>query len=136
MNVKEKIIEVSKLLDELEQFETEIPTREQYYDYRLSDLYHLLENSKLNSKFCYRFCKELQLILKERRKFKNNAQVYYELRRNKDKFFIEQENRKIALSKSTKLVNKEESQLTQRRSARRFDYLSLVRRTSKRRRNS
>lgn len=57
------------------------------------------EVKKLNSKFCYRFCKEFQLILRERRVFKNNAQVYYEFRRNKDKFYNEKNNRKIALSK-------------------------------------
>lgn len=99
MNVKEKIIELSKLLDELDDFEEEIPKKAQYYDYRISDLYHLLENSKLNSKFCYRFCKEFQRILKERREYKNSTDVYYEFRRNKDKFYSEQDNRKIALSK-------------------------------------
>ena len=106
MNIKDKILEVSNLLDELDAFEEEIPNVTQYYDYKMSDLYHLLENSKLNSKFCYRFCKELQLILKERRKYKNNMEIYYELKKNKDKFCSEKNNRKIALSKICSTSNR------------------------------
>ena len=98
MNIKDTIINVSQLLDELDTFEEDIPNMAQYYDYRLSDLYHLLENSKLNSKFCYRFCKELQFILKERREYKTNMEVYYAFKRNVQKLNNGKDNRKIMLS--------------------------------------
>lgn len=98
MNIKDKIIEVSSLLDELDTFEEDIPSMTQYFDYRLSDLYHLLENSKLNSKFCYRFCKELQLILKERREYKTNMEVFYTFKRNIQKVNNGKDNRKIMIT--------------------------------------
>ena len=99
LNIKDKIIELSQLLDELDTFEQEIANKDQYYALKLSDLYHYIEDAKLDSKICYRFCKELKSVLLERRDFKNNAKTYYEFRRNKEKFYSEIANRKIALSK-------------------------------------
>ena len=98
MNVKEKIIEISKLLDELDAFGENIPETCQKFDYKLSDLYHLLENSKLDSKFCYRFCKELKSVLQERRDFKTNMKVYQNYKSQKDRMNNGIENRKIMLS--------------------------------------
>ena len=98
MNVKEKIIEVSKILDELDSFDDSIPEMTQNFDYKLSDLYHLLENSSLNSKFCYRFCKEMKSVLKERREFKTNMRVYHNYKAQKDRLNNGKENRKIMLS--------------------------------------
>lgn len=106
VNIKDKILEVSQLLDELDTFEEEISNKDQYYALKLSDLYHYVENTKMDSKKCYRFCKELKEVLCERRIFKNNSQVYYEFRRNKDKFYNGKTNRKIALSKICNEDNK------------------------------
>jgi len=98
LNVKEKIIEVSKLLDELDKFEEEIPLTEQSFDFKLSDLYHKLENMSLDSKRCYRFCKELKSVLKDRREWKTNRSVYAKYQMQKSKMINGKENRNLLLN--------------------------------------
>lgn len=98
MNVLEKIIKVSDLLNELDDFEETICEKVSYYDCKVSDLYHLLEDMKLNSKNCYRFCKELKQVLNERRECKQNMSVYQKYKANSQKLINGKENRKILLS--------------------------------------
>ena len=99
INVKAKIIEVSKLLDELDEFKEAIPNNIQNYDLKISDLYHKLEIMSLNSKSCYRFCKELKTVLNERREYKNNLAVFNEYQQEINKLINGIDNRKILLSK-------------------------------------
>ena len=98
MNIKDKIIEVSKLLDELDDFEEKIPQMAQYYDYRLSDLYHKLETMALDSKKCYRFCKELKEVLKERREWKTNRFVFSKYQSQRDRLNSGKNNRQFLLA--------------------------------------
>ena len=107
MNVQEKVIEVSKILDELSEFNEKISDTTQKYDYMLSDLYHYLENTPLNSKMCYRFCKELKKVLKARRIFKNNASLSQLLESQKEKLVNGKDNRQMLLSN----IGKKEKQL-------------------------
>ena len=107
MNVLEKVIEVSKILDDLNIFNEEISNTAQKYDYMLSDLYHYLEDAKLNPKMCYRFCKELKRVLKERRQFKNNASLSQVLESQKSKLINGKDNRQMLLSN----IGKKEKQL-------------------------
>ena len=105
MNVKDKLLEISSLLDELDDFEDEIPVIQQQYDYKLSDLYHNLENMTLDSKKCYRFCKELKSILLERREWKNNLAVFRKYNSQKLKLCNGKDNRKILISSICKEDN-------------------------------
>ena len=98
INVKDKIIEVSKMLDELDDFKDNISSNLQSYDYKLSDLYHKLEGMMLNSKNCYRFCKELKKVLNERREYKNNLAVFNEYEKSINKMLNGINNRKIFLA--------------------------------------
>lgn len=103
MNVKEKIQEVSLLLDELDDFKENISSSLQSYDYKLSDLYHYLEKDmKLNSKTCYRFCKEMKKILSERREYKYNLQIFQKFESNKGKIMNGKDNRSLLVSQLCK----------------------------------
>ena len=94
MNILEKVITVSNLLNELDDFEATICEKVSYYDCKVSDLYHLLEDMKLNSKNC----KELKQVLNERRECKQNMSVYQKYKANSQKLVNGKENRKILLS--------------------------------------
>lgn len=109
MNVKDKIIEISKLLDELDTFAERVPLIEQNFDYKKSDLYHKLMTMKLNSKNCYRFCKELKNVLLERADFKNNVALSTTYRDNKAKLNNGKENRQMLLAE----IGKREKKLNQ-----------------------
>lgn len=96
--IRNKIIELSKILDEIDCFSSNIPNKDQEYDLKISDLYHKLENMNLDSKKCYRFCKELKAVLSERREYKNDKDLYMLYNRNIQKLFSGVDNRKIVLS--------------------------------------
>ncbi len=97
-NIYNTIKNVSALLDELDDFEKNISTKEQEFDYKLSDLYHKLEDMTLDSKKCYRFCKEMKEVLLERRKYKNEVLIYQEYQKYRQKLNSGIDNRKILLS--------------------------------------
>lgn len=104
--IKDKIVELSKILDEIDCFSSKIPSKDQEYDLKLSDLYHKLENMNLDSKKCYRFCKELKSLLLERREYKNNKDIYNMFNKNIQKLFSGVDNRKIVLSQICTEENK------------------------------
>ena len=98
MQILDKVIEASNILNELDNFEETICEKVSYYDCKVSDLYHLLEEMQLDSKKCYRFCKELKQVLNERREYKQNMSVYQKYKANIQKLVNGQENRNILLS--------------------------------------
>ena len=109
MNILDKVIEVSKILDEVDEFDNNISRKMSEYDYRLSDLYHYIENNNMNSKKSYRICKELKRVLKDRREFKNNVELINEYKQSKLKLTSGIENRKMLLS----AIGKRSKQLNQ-----------------------
>ena len=98
MDVLEKVIQLNKIMDDLDNFDGSIPDLQQEIDYKVSDLYHYLENTTMDSKKSYRFCKELKKILLERRQIKNNIAISNSYSSQKQKFMSGADNRKIALS--------------------------------------
>lgn len=105
-NIKNKVQEVIKILDELEEFEKDIPTNQANVDLIISDLYHLLENQKLNTSQCYRFVKRLKEVLAERRILKEQTDMVrtFVIHQNK---LNNSNNRKMLLSE----LGKREKQL-------------------------
>lgn len=71
----EKIIEASKLLNEIEDYVSTLPDCLSSCDSSLSDLYHYLEVNKLNASQSCSFIKEMTKVVQERRKIK----IDYEL---------------------------------------------------------
>ena len=106
--ILEKIIEVSNILDEIDDFESSISSEMSNYNYKLSDLYHYVENNTMDTKKCYRLCKELKKVLKERRQFKNNVELVHEYKNNVQKLNNGKENRQLmlaAIGKRSKQLN-------------------------------
>lgn len=102
MNVKDKILELKKVLDDLDTFDEQISSNLQMYDWRISDLYHYLEDMHINSKNSYRFCKELKSVLNERRVYKNNLSVYSDFKKKRDRMFNGKGNRDILVNEVCK----------------------------------
>lgn len=105
IEIRDKVIELSKILNELDNFNNNIPVKDQEFDLKLSDLYHKLENMTLDSKKCYRYCKELKSLLLERREYKNNKELYMIYNRNIQKMLSGIDNRNIVLSNLSTLEN-------------------------------
>ena len=98
MEILEKIIEISKILDEVDKFDNNISDKMLEYNYKLSDLYHYIENNNMDNKKCYRICREFKKVLKERREFKNNVEIMNEYKQIKLKLTSGIENRQLLLS--------------------------------------
>lgn len=105
-NIKNKVQEVIKILDELEEFENNIPTNQANVDLTISDLYHLLENQKLKTSQCYRFVKKLKEVLDERRKLKERTELIRTFNMHQNKL-NNSKNRQMLLSE----LGKREKQL-------------------------
>lgn len=98
MNVKEKIQEVSLILDELDDYKDSLSLKLSEMDLRKSDLYHYLELMSLDSKKCYRFCKELKKVLLQRRKIKEDFAVMKHFEEQKTKLINGRENRQLLVN--------------------------------------
>lgn len=98
MNIQNKVIEISKLLDDIDNFDASVPDTMAKYNNKLCDLYHYIENNTIDSKNAYRICKEFKAVLKDRREFKNNVEILHEYQKNKLKLNSGIENREFLLS--------------------------------------
>ena len=97
INVKDKIIEVSKLLDELDKYDDSLSNLLSNVDSKICDLMHLIENNVLRTNQCYRVIRELHKLRLERRKIKNDMDLIQVLKFEKNKL-LNIENRKFLLS--------------------------------------
>ncbi len=98
MDIFGKIKEVSIILDEIDDYSASMPETLSYYDNKVSDLYHKLEDMNLTVPKCYKYCKELKQVLNERRKLKIDIAIMQVIKDNKTKLISTKDNRKILLS--------------------------------------
>lgn len=85
MDVKDKILEVIELLDEIDEYEGSLADSLSNSDSKLSDLYHLIEENKLKTNECYRIIQEMRKVLIERRKIKNDMLLLTIYNKEKEK---------------------------------------------------
>ncbi len=71
----DEVIKASKVLDQVEDYISTLPDQQSNCDSKLSDLYHYLENNKLNASQCCSFIKEMKKVVQERRKVKNEYEI-------------------------------------------------------------
>lgn len=102
MEIIDKVKEISTLMDELQSYTNNLSTLLQAVDYRISDLLHLIESEKLDTKACYRIVKELKNVRKDRRKIKNDMELSKTLNLNK---LLNIENRQFLLAELNKTNN-------------------------------
>lgn len=86
----EKIFEAIDILNEIDESIEKLPFLQSQVDKKISDLYHLLEQNKLDASQCWHFVKELRSVLLERRDIKarqivgNSYRTYINRLNNKD----------------------------------------------------
>lgn len=85
MNIKDKVVEACKLLDELDEYDSSLPELLSTNDNKIIDLLHLIELNKLNTKQCYRVVKELRNLRIDRRRVKDEMELMrvYKTEQNK-----------------------------------------------------
>ena len=101
----EKFQTIVELLDEIENYSDELPLFLSNIDSGLSDLYHYIENNKLNTNQCYRIVKEIKKQRENRRTIKNNMELIktYKIHQNK---LLNKDNRKMLLAEINKANKK------------------------------
>lgn len=97
INVKDKILEVSKLLDEIDEYGDSLPNALSIVDSKICDLMHLIEINTFKTNQCYRIVRELHKLRLERRKIKNDMDLLQVFKTEKNKL-INIENRKFLLN--------------------------------------
>lgn len=75
MEILEKIKDVVSILDELEDYDNNLSNKQSNVDQSISDVYHYIENNRITSKSGYRICKELKMLLLERRSLKQERSL-------------------------------------------------------------
>lgn len=108
MNVKDKIIEASKILDEVEEYINSLQDKLNEANDKQLDLLHLIENNKLKTNECYRVIKELHDLRIERRRIKNDIELTNTFKLHKNQL-LSVENRKflrnLIIKKADELLN-------------------------------
>lgn len=97
MNIKDKVIEICKLLDELDEYDDTLFSSLNLEQDKMQDLLHLIEFNKLNTAQCYRAIRELNNVRNRRRKIKNDIELMRTFKDNKIKLPCK-ENRPFLLS--------------------------------------
>lgn len=64
MNVLEKITQAINLLQEVDEYKNQLSSLQQEVDYKLSDLYHVIENDPLNAPQSCRIVKQIKELRK------------------------------------------------------------------------
>ena len=75
MEIIEKLSEVCGELDLIQDYTENLANDLSYFDSMKCDLEHFIEHNKINSKNAYRICKEMQKVLLQRRKIKNDMEL-------------------------------------------------------------
>lgn len=101
IDVIQKVSTVIKLLDDVDNYEQEIPKLQSEVDSRLSDLYHYIENNKLKTNQCYRIVQEIHKLRRERRNINNDHELLRTLKANEQKI-ININNRKMLMTELRK----------------------------------
>lgn len=102
MDVLKELTEAIKILNNVEEYKNNLIDRLSEQDKRLSDLYHLIESSKLSTGQCYRVIKEIKTQRVIRRKIKNDISLFntYDKHINK---LLNENNRNMLLAELYKV---------------------------------
>lgn len=81
----DEMIDAIKILNAIDDTIDSLPKQQSECDSKLSDLYHILENNKLDAIQCCAFVKEMQKVCLERRKVKDNIEIGKVIKNNSAK---------------------------------------------------
>ena len=105
MEIINKLEEITGELDLLQDYTDNLVNELSSADSKICDLHHFIEHNKINSKNAYRICKEMQKILLERRKIKNDMEISRVMNINFNKI-ISKDHRKFLLTEIKKANGK------------------------------
>lgn len=105
MEIISKLEEICGELDLLQDYTDNLANELSYADSKRCDLEHFIEHNKINSKNSYRICKEMQKVLLERRKIKNDMELSRVMSINLNKL-ISKDHRKFLLAEIKKTNGK------------------------------
>ncbi len=113
MDIIEEITNISKSLNKVQNYMRNLPSQLEKLNWKLLDLEHLIENNTLTTKECYRIVREIKKVRIERRKVKNDIELYNSFKENQNKLttienrqFLLAELNKIKKSLGTKYKNR------------------------------
>lgn len=72
-------------LSKIEQLNTDLPNQQSEIDSKLTDILHLIENNKLNTKQCYRVVRLIHELRTERRNILNSYEIVKQYKTNEAK---------------------------------------------------
>lgn len=101
MNYLDDIKQIIELLDSIDDKYNELPEKQSEIDSKISDIYHYIESSTMNSKNSYRVVKELKKLLLERRELKKEQSVLQIFQNEKERLKLKS-NRAILLNQVCK----------------------------------
>ena len=105
MEIISKLEEICGELDLLQDYTDNLANELSLADSKRCDLEHFIEHNKINSKNSYRICKEMQKVLLERRKIKNDMELNRVMTTNFNKL-ISKDHRKFLLTELNKTNSK------------------------------
>ena len=99
---------ITQSLNKLDEYFDNLSDLQREIDYKLSDLYHYIENNQLRTNECYRIIKEIKKQREIRRRLKNDYELL-KIYKNNYARFNNENNRKMLLAdinKTNKELNK------------------------------
>lgn len=106
MDIRTKVIEISKILDELDDYSDTLVAALTESEEKIVDLLHLIEFNKFDAKHCYRVIKELHDVRTTRRKIKNDMETMRIFKEQKNKL-SSKEHRQFLLNDIKNIENKQ-----------------------------
>lgn len=101
MEIIEKLDGIVDELDQLQDYTDDLNNQLSIVDSKICDLEHFIEHNRITSKSAYRICKEMQKVLLERRKIKNDMELSRVMNINFNKI-ISKEHRKFLMTEMNK----------------------------------
>lgn len=106
MDIMKKLNEAIDTLDDIDVYGNSLSERLSILDTKQQDLLHYIENNKINMLWCYRMIREIKSIREERRKVKNDMELFYRFNELKNRI-TSKDNRRFVLTE----LHKKEKQL-------------------------
>lgn len=101
MEYLDEIKQVIELLDNIDDKYNSLAERDSEVDSKISDVYHYIENTTMNSKNSYRVVKELKTLLQQRRELKKERSILQIFQNEKERLKLKS-NRSILLNQVCK----------------------------------
>ena len=98
MDIIDNVVEVIAILNGIDEYGGTLVNKLSELDSKEQDLLHYIENNKINIFWCYRMIKEIKNVREERRKVKNDMELFSKFTDVKNKLISGKENRNMMLA--------------------------------------